>query len=139
MEIPVNVERVLLRAAREPDFHALLGEDRGAALADCRLSGSERAMLQALPDAALERMIDRIGPSRKNRFAGAVAAAVTGTLMVGVVASCDSDGVRPDDTATEEEVELDVVDGTRPDVPTDVAGSRPDLPDIEDVGGEDHE
>ncbi|MBW2261171.1 MAG: hypothetical protein JRG91_04290, partial [Deltaproteobacteria bacterium] len=47
-EIPVGIERVLLRAAEDEAFRERLLEDPAAALKGERLAGSETAMLLAM-------------------------------------------------------------------------------------------
>ena len=135
IEIPVNVERVLLRASEDPGFRTRLLEERGQALEGEDLSASERGMLGAMSEQVLDAMIDRLAPERRksSRFAKQVAAAVAGSVIISVSA-CGEDtskGVGPDlDTGTEDILDTTSSDG---DV-TDVAGE-----DVtgEDVAGED--
>jgi hypothetical protein len=88
--IPINLERLLLRAARSERFKELLFSDREQALADLdvALLSSERAMLLALPVQALESMIAGLRPkTQRNRvFVKQVAAAVAGSMIIS--ASC---------------------------------------------------
>ena len=90
-EVPVNLEHVLLRASRDAEFKERLLADPAAAIIDAELSltASERALLNAMPMASLEAMIDRLVPKRQRdrRFLRKVgAAALVGGILV---ASCD--------------------------------------------------
>lgn len=93
--IPVNIERVLLRAAGDPAFRQALIESPEGALEGQGFSllGSERAMLASMTRSTLEAMIESINPGRQKRarFAKRVAAAVAGTMLIST-AACGSDG-----------------------------------------------
>ena len=90
-EVPVNLEHVLLRAARDAEFKERLLADPMAAIswAEIVVTASERALLAALPRASLDSMIERLAPKRQKnkRFLRKVgAAALVGGILV---ASCD--------------------------------------------------
>jgi len=151
MNIPAGIEKMLYKAAVDRDFRAALLDDRmGTVRAHgLRLTEVERTMLETIPDARLELIIDRVQPERrgKRRFMRAVASAVV-TLATGTaVVACDESvkgataGIPPD-TAVEPDAgdaddpaddpadvpdgddvtvdtSTDVVDGILPDVPED--------------------
>jgi hypothetical protein len=102
IEVPVGVEMLLYRAARNPQFKQQLLDDRAGAIADSgvRLRASERAALQNVSPQVLCNMIERLRPAnlRGRRFMTKVAAAVTslaaGTAMATSISSCG--GARPD-------------------------------------------
>lgn len=91
-EIPVSLEQVLLRAARDEDFRDALLDDREAALeaSGFSLRPSEVMSLKAMPDQVLRTTIERLDPpkQRNQRFAKAVATAVAGSVLFAV--SCDA-------------------------------------------------
>lgn len=99
-EIPIGFEMLLYRAAEEPEFREQLLSNRAEAIADSgvELRPSERNMLTAIPDRALERMIHRLEPERRppRRLMGNVAAAVAslaaGTAALGGLNACGDDG-----------------------------------------------
>jgi hypothetical protein len=104
MEVPVNLERVLLEAAQDPAFYQSLIKDRSRALVEkgFRLRPSEQAMLSALPQLALDKMIERLVPDKlkKSSFAKHVVTALAGSLIISTSA-CGTDlgptkGVSPD-------------------------------------------
>lgn len=105
-EIPVSIERVLLRAAEDGAFRERLLEDPASALEGASLTGSERAMLLAMNRTILATLIDRFEPGEKprGRFAQKVAAAVAGTLIL-TTAACGSGD--------------DMAGGAGPDMPPD--------------------
>jgi hypothetical protein len=121
-EIPVNIERVLLRASEDEAFRERLLEDPAAALEGESLTGSERAMLLAMNRTILVTLIDRFAPGKKprGRFAKKVAAAVAGTLILTTAACGSSDqqagGAGPGDIEA-------------PDMPEVSAGVDPGWPD----------
>jgi hypothetical protein len=90
-EVPVDLEAVLLRAARDAEFKARLLADRRAAIGEAgiALTDSERALLAAMPAQTLQATVDRLEPKRQRdqRFLRRVgAAALVGGILV---ASCD--------------------------------------------------
>jgi hypothetical protein len=115
VEIPVNVERTLMRAASDPGFRQLLLSDRASALQELRLTASERAVLEAMPSHLLEPLLDRLDArKRPSRFAVGVAAAVAGTMLL--TSSCDVqkrglDPELPDDTETQTDQDAGVDGG----------------------------
>lgn len=129
MEIPINIEKILLRAAGDDAFCSALLENATRAVEEkgFGLRDSEKAILGSMPRSTLEAMIGRIGsPSgSKGRFARHVAAAVAGSMIITAAACGDDEPTRgatadvPDDTAG---------DTAWPDLPTQ--GIMPDLPDI---------
>jgi len=104
MQVPVNLERVLIEAGKDLAFYQALISDPARALEDrgYHLRASEQAMLSAMPQPALQKMIDQLRPEKltKSRFAKQVATAVAGTLLFSS-AACESEelqcgGVQPD-------------------------------------------
>jgi hypothetical protein len=131
IEIPVNVERVLLRASGDPEFRARLLGNRRASLEDERLTPSERGMLEAMPASTLELMVEGLAPVGRSpsRFARQVAAAVAGSMIISV-AACEQTtrGAEPDlDTSTEDVADTADVEDSSSDSMS--WGARPDLPD----------
>ena len=86
MEVPVNLERVLLEAAQDSVFYQALLSDRARALADkgYHLRASEEGMLAAMPRTALEKMVEQLRPDKlkKSTFAKHVVTALAGTLLI---------------------------------------------------------
>jgi hypothetical protein len=99
-EVPVNLERVLLLAARDPRFRETLLRDREAALAghSLRLRDSERDALRATPPRVLAAMIEGTAAARAGRtpMGRAAAAAVAGTLLVSAGCPIFCGGAAPD-------------------------------------------
>ena len=93
LEIPVGLEKILYLAARDPDFREKLVADRRAALEGLgvALRPSESSVLEAVPRAALEAMVERIEPAnpRKRRFLNLVAAAATSLAAGTAGTGCD--------------------------------------------------
>jgi len=117
-EIPVNIERVLLRAAEDGTFRERLLEDPAGALEGASLTGSEQAMLLAMDRTILTTLIDRFrsGSRPRSRFAQKVASAVAGTLLL-TTAACGSGD--------------DMAGGAGPDLPPDGYDvEAADMPDI---------
>jgi hypothetical protein len=92
MEVPVGVEKLLYRAAQDPEFKEKLLQAPAAVAAEAGigLRPSEVAMLGVVPPAALEQMIANIEPDnpRRRKFMGLVAAAAA-SLAAGT-AGCDN-------------------------------------------------
>lgn len=92
MEVPVNLERVLLEAAQDSEFRKALASDRALALAGrgFRLRESEQAMLSALPQSALDKMVEQLRPEKlkKSVFAKHVITALAGSMIIST-AACD--------------------------------------------------
>jgi hypothetical protein len=99
--VPVGIEVVLHKAAREPELRALLLRDRDAGLrsAGFTLAETELAALRAAPPAVLAAMIDRLNdPARpQTRLFGIVAAAAAslaaGTASMGCGGTIANAGV----------------------------------------------
>ncbi len=105
-KVPVGIEVVLHKAAREPDFRALLLGDRDAGLraSGVRLTETELAALRAAPPAVLVAMIEGLEdparpPSRLLGFVAAAAASLAagtatvgcgGTISAGVTGSAEA-------------------------------------------------
>jgi hypothetical protein len=110
--IPIGIEKILVRAAGDPGFQALLLTDREAALeaSGYELSASELGILCAISDERLATMIERIDLKRHGgrRFMkGVVKAALVaaGTAAVACLPMCG--GVEPDPVPYEDVVEVD--------------------------------
>lgn len=104
VEIPVNVEQLLLRAARDVDFRERLLASPCEVLDSYEpaLRPSERSVIESMPAHVLTTIIDRLAPPRRRQqrnsaFASAVATAVAGTMAF-TVSSCASDGMEPEDS-----------------------------------------
>ena len=123
-QVPVNLERILIMAAQDEQFHALLHDDRDEALS---MSGiiftpSEQAVFSAMPQQMLETMISRLKPARQRnrRFLKSVAASViVGGLLI---ASCDDSedvatmGMDPDiDADSDGDTDTDTDEDAGPD------------------------
>ena len=105
LEIPINLERILLRAAEDREFRDALLTDAARAPSEngFALRSSERAMLSAMPRTLLEKLIERFRPDKlkRSRFARHVAAAFAGSMVVTATACGDggdgaSRGAAPD-------------------------------------------
>lgn len=102
--IPRGVEILIQKAAVDPDFKALLLDKRAEAAAEIELTlePAEAAMLNAVPAAQLEAIIDRtqVPEATRRALLGKITAATLATLGVGIfVKSCIVDpslGIRPD-------------------------------------------
>lgn len=153
MEIPISMELVLLRAARQETFCSALLDDPEGTLEEhgIEMRPSERAMLLSMSRGVLETMIGRFrttGPGR-SRFAKKVATAAASTLVVTAI-SCG-------EASSDEDTRIDAVEGVMPDMPVDLdidpdidldildvspEGAGPDMPpdvDIEDEDVEDED
>jgi len=156
MRIPIGIEKVLCRAAAEPEFEKALLDDRAKALESLKshLSGTEAAILSSIPAATLAEMIRRIDLERHSRrrfmrsvVAATLAAATAGWGALGCEGETDSEeinrygGMAPDPPEDLVEQE-DAADATEEEVteqqdtyvePEDVAmraGIPPDESDI---------
>jgi hypothetical protein len=130
-EIPINLERIMMRAVQDEGFRARLVEDpvKAAAGEHFELKGTERALLAAMDRPTIEAMVRRFGAPRARRsgFAKGVAAAMAGSMIISVSACGEpTDGVGPDPPdgmadSTDPSVD-DSGDATR--------GIAPDMPDV---------
>lgn len=140
VRVPVGIEKLLFCAAKDPELKARLLSDRGRALAEFGgdLEPSEQAMLGAIPDHALEVMIESINPENpwRRSFMGQVAAvaslaAATATVSCafqtkGADPGPDYDGLPPEgstttDSGTDSGTTTD--SGTDPGTTTDTGSS----------------
>jgi hypothetical protein len=88
--LPLNIERLLIRAALSRDFKQqfLAGREQAAAEAEIVLSPLERTMLKAIDDETLQRTIDRviIPPLSRRGFlkqaAASIVVALTGSALL---------------------------------------------------------
>jgi len=135
VEVPINIERILLAAARDGAFCGRLLDDpaRTAREGGVELTASELAMLSSMDRSALEGMIRSFGSLKKRRgaFAGKVAAALAGSMIITVSACGDEQtrGIEPD---VPPDVELDAFDGISPDMPPDVVDALDAVDDAVD-------
>jgi len=138
-EIPINLERIMMRAVGDERFRALLVEDpvRAAQEGEFQLKGSERALLAAMDRATIEAMVQRFGGprSRMSGFAKGVAAAMAGSMIISVSACGDeaTKGVGPDLDSTTDATDP-VADDHLDLVPT---GILPDIPEVYEETDED--
>lgn len=131
MEVPVNLERVLIEAGRDLAFYQVFVSDPARALADrgYRLRATERAMLSAMPQTALRKMIDHLRPEKltKSRFAKQVATAVAGTLLFSTAACESTAGITPASGGVTPEFPADAnypaTRGISPNLPADASTS----------------
>jgi hypothetical protein len=127
MVIPVNIERVILFAAREPQFKARLMQDPAAAIGErgFELTSSERAMIASMSPLTLEALVRRFRPDRlkRARFARRVAATVGGAMLLST-AACGTDSGGREDTSE------DVAEEDMPMVDAGVDTSWPDTDDV---------
>jgi hypothetical protein len=128
LNIPVGIEKILYRAAIDPDFKKELLQDRDRALDNrgIRLTQYESLIFETVTDSTLALMVNQIKPEKhgKRRFMKAVAAAVV-TLATGTAGmGCEDEGPPKDVTEAEDIYEEVVADiGIEPDIP-------PDIPDV---------
>jgi hypothetical protein len=125
--IPRGLEVLLKKAAVDPEFKALLLNQRAEAAATIglELAPSEVLMLQSAPVEQLEAVIARTTVPQEHRraFLGQAAAAMLAALAATTLGSGCTQGSRPDRPPAPA--------GDRPDPPPKPAGIRPDDP----VGG----
>ena len=85
-QVPRGVEVLLKKAAVDPDFKETLLEERSAAATriDLTLDPAEAAMLDAAPQAHLEKIIaeTRVAPQHRRAFLGKVAALMLAAIGV---------------------------------------------------------
>ena len=130
-EIPINLERIMMRAVQDEAFRARLLEDPVEAAAGFELKGTERALLAAMDRSTVEAMVQRFGApkARRSGFAKGVAAAMAGSMIISVSA-CGDEPTRgvgpdpPDGTADSTDPVVDDADAVMP------TGIYPDLPDV---------
>ena len=120
--VPVGLEQLMAMAAVSDEFSEELWRDRDAAVeaSGVELTGTERAILGSVDDAALQKMVAGVGrgiPEQDRRgflnmSAAAVLALVGGGSLAAGAAGCDrtTKGIRPDHPAPT---------GARPDRPDD--------------------
>ncbi len=131
-EIPINLERIMMRAVADEAFRRVLLEDpvRAAADGGFDLKGTERALLAAMDRATIEALVQRFGAPRARRsgFARGVAAAVAGSMIISVSACGDEPtrGVGPDTDSTTDSTDP-LIDDSMDVAPT---GILPDMPDV---------
>jgi len=154
MEIPINLERVLIEAAKDSAFFEKLMTNREHAVLErgFDLRPSELAMLSAMPESLFEKLIEGFRPAKlaKSRFARRVVAAMAGSMMLASAGCADSEdrfdgadaGIGPDaedrfvgaDTGMDPELPKDAGYDSRfvslePDVGSAIDGGvRPDVP-----------
>lgn len=146
--VPVGIEQLLGMAAVDADLAARLREDRQNVIegSGVELTPTERAVLSAIDDATLAKMIAKVGenladPDRRQFLSlatGALALLAGGGALAVGLAGCDDKtkrdpqrqpvkvaGIRPD----EHQHRVPAPTGSRPDRPPEVpAGVRPDRP-----------
>ncbi len=134
VEVPINLERILLAAARDEAFCGRLLDDpaRTAREGGFELTASELGMLSSMDRSALDATIRSFGSVKKRRgaFAGKVAAALAGSMIITVSACGDEEQTRGIEPDVPPDVELDVFDGISPDMPPDVLEEEDD--DVEE-------
>ena len=132
MKVPIGIEKVLYRAAADPEFKDLLMRDRAGALdgARLRLTATEQGILGSVPKPALARMIERIdtrahGRGKVMKTVAAVALAATTALAAVDCVMPVATGAAPDlpDSGVSDAGETVIMDGTADHDAT--RGSRP--------------
>jgi hypothetical protein len=132
-EVPINLERIMMRAVSDQAFRELLFEDpvKAAAAGSYDLKGTERALLAAMDRATLEAMVRRFEAprARHSGFTKGVAAAMAGSMIISVSACGDEPtrGVGPDPPDGTTDSTDPVMDDH---VDVSPAGIYPDLPDV---------
>ena len=140
--MPVGIERVLLKAAEDPEFARALHEDREGALSACgvALTRTERAIVRAMEAPVLERMVAGLKANLVDRgrraLLGRTTALAALVLGIGTGAGCPRKKGTEEAKATprvikEDEPSEGVHRRLAPTVPGTL-GIRPDRP------GEDH-
>ncbi len=133
VKVPVGVEQVLFHAAQDHAFKARLLADRKAAIADCgvHLRPSERAILEAVPDTALETMIRHLVPvnSRGSRLMRVVAAAAASLAAGTASAGCSftQATIEPYEGGADAGIRME--DSSTPPNPPVYADAQPDARD----------
>lgn len=127
VSIPVNLERILLLASENSLFHELLLSNPKRAVLEygLPLTVSEQHMLAAIPAKTLEKMIQRLKPSRlkNDRFVGQVAAAVAGTMITVASTCCTGDAPDvPYDAGDDAAADVDADADADSDADADVDG-----------------
>ncbi len=89
IEVPIGIERVLLRAATEPAFRRALATDRAGALATMHtaLSPTEGAVLRTVSAAQLDAMIQGIDYKRHSK-GGLLRAVAAATFSAAALTAC---------------------------------------------------
>ncbi len=86
--IPRGIEILIKKASVDPEFRSVLLEKRGEAAAeiDLELSATEAAILNAIPAAQIEKIIEnaKVPDEHRRIFLGKVAAAMLGVLGLGL-------------------------------------------------------
>ena len=108
MRVPIGIEKLLVRAAADPELKTRLLADRATVLAEFgdEVNGPEAEILKSIPIESLAAMVDRIDLERhpKKRFmkgvvrAALVAAAATAMIGCGDDSTSESfsTGISPD-------------------------------------------
>jgi len=95
MEIPINLERVLIEAAKDSAFFEKVMMNREQAVSErgFDLRPSELAMLSTMPESLFEKLIERFRPAKlhRSRFAQRVVSAVTGSMMLAATGCAKSE------------------------------------------------
>ncbi len=122
--LPIGVERALTRATRDAEFRADLRKRRGAAAVDAgiELTAAERAVLEAIDERQLDRMIGHL-EDRVVEVPTSEIVAAPGGIRPGPPAA---QGIRPEAPAGIRP-NISAVMGVRPG-PRSVKGIRPGLP-----------
>ncbi len=137
VSVPRGIEVLLKKAAVDPEFRSRLVEQRAnaAALIELQLEPAEEAILKAIPDDQLARIVSQttVPVEQRRVFLGRVAAAMLATVSAGLAGCSSTKGVRPDRPVSP------ASDGIRPDRPASTPtndhlpapatqGIRPDPP-----------
>jgi hypothetical protein len=139
--IPRGIEVLVKKASVDTAFRALLLEKRSEAAKeiDLALEPSESMMLNAVPEAQLQTIIERtpVDPKHRAAFLGKVAAVMLLALGVGM-AGCDrlepTRGTQPDRSTSSDNMTKGI-QPDRPPIAEPTEGIRPDRPPMSVDGG----
>ena len=140
VEVPIGVEKILLRAAMNDKFKQRLLDDRERAIDESglELTSTERAMLVVMPQSVLEAMAQRLNPSRQmnTRVARGVAAAVASSIILTASGYCCG-GSGPDDGYSDADTDTSSDTDTFSDTDTDTDTDTDVDTDVDVDAGED--
>jgi hypothetical protein len=98
--VPRGIEVLVKKASVDPAFRAILLERRAAAASEIGLAlePAEGAMLDAVPAAQLEAIVERtmVPEEHRRAFLGKAAAAMLATLVLATSSGCLTYGNTPD-------------------------------------------
>ena len=100
--VPRGIEVLVKKAAVDAEFRTLLLEQRGTAAAsiELQLDPAESAILNAIPQTQLARIVDQtvVGSELRSAFLGRAAAVMLAALGAGIAAGCGKAGDQAKET-----------------------------------------